>query len=56
MWDIIEDDVNFHVDSEGMVVDRKSLIEAKKNLQEVTQSTRYSCGSFVSFRIHKDFL
>jgi hypothetical protein len=32
LWDIIEDGVSFPIDLEGMVVDRKSLIEAQTKI------------------------
>jgi len=34
LWDIIEDGVSFPLDSKGMVVDRKSLIDAHKKIIE----------------------
>jgi len=44
LWGIIEDNVTFHVDLEGMVVDRKSLTQA-------SYTTWFSSGSFASFTI-----
>lgn len=53
LWDIIEDGVGFNIDFEGMVVNRKSLIVAQRNIYKKHHIIR---GILVEYLPHSEYI